>query len=468
VVSQVADTILSLHGWAALAVIFALPALESSAFVGFVFPGEIAVLLGGVLAFQHRVTLVQALLAAIGGAILGDTIGYAVGRRWGDRLLASTLGRFVRPHHVEKAKTYLADRGGKAVFLGRFTAALRVMVPGLAGMSGLSYKRFAVANVIGGTIWAVAFVMLGYGAGESWQQAEDAARRAGLILLALIAGLLVIILVARWISRNQARVQAVIRRQRERPTIDRLVTRYERQLGFLARRVRPEGALGLSLTLGLVAIVVFGVVFGRILGQVLSNETFGIDLHVHDWLIEHRRDYLTTAMRAVSELGGSAVLIPLVLVLGCAWWVWRRSPKVLLVLTGAYGGAFLLALLVKHLVNRPRPPAPDGVGAFAGSAFPSGHATQALAVYGAMGALAAASTTRWPRKVACWTIAFLVTGAVGISRVYLAAHWVTDVIAGFTLGALWLVLLLTASRILVGLRQPRRAVSSEMLSASRM
>src|SRR5207248_2275064 len=182
----------------------------------------------------------------------------------------------------------------------------------------------------------------------------------------------------------------------------------ERQLHFVARRVRPEGALGLSLTLGLLGIVLFGVLFGRILGQVLSDQTFSIDLHVHDWLVDHRQAYLTTAMKPVSALGGSAVLIPLVLALGVAWWIWRRSPKALGTLSAAYGGAFLLALVVKHLVNRPRPPVPDGVHAFMGSAFPSGHATQAVAVYGAVAALAATTTSRWAGKVACWTVALLV------------------------------------------------------------
>ena len=83
---HLADRILALHGWAALAVVFWLPALEASVFVGVVVPGEIAVLLGGVLAFQHRVGLPAVLAAAIAGAILGDTIGYWVGRRYGRRL----------------------------------------------------------------------------------------------------------------------------------------------------------------------------------------------------------------------------------------------------------------------------------------------------------------------------------------------------------------------------------------------
>src|SRR6266540_6996364 len=84
---HLADRILALHGWVALAIVFLVPALEASAFVGFVFPGEIAVLLGGVLAFQHRISLPAAIAAAVAGAIIGDSIGYLVGRRWGRTML---------------------------------------------------------------------------------------------------------------------------------------------------------------------------------------------------------------------------------------------------------------------------------------------------------------------------------------------------------------------------------------------
>src|SRR5438093_12357758 len=113
-IGGITERILSLHGWAALAIVFALPALEASAFVGFVFPGEIAVLLGGVLAFQHRVSLPAVLAAAIAGAIIGDTVGYAVGRRYGRRLLSGRLGGgIVRREHLDRAERYLAERGGK-------------------------------------------------------------------------------------------------------------------------------------------------------------------------------------------------------------------------------------------------------------------------------------------------------------------------------------------------------------------
>ena len=86
--------LLHVSGWTAYAAVFALPALEASAFIGFVFPGEIAVLLGGVLAFQHRASLGGILAAAIFGAILGDSVGYWVGARWGRRGL--TWGTVLR------------------------------------------------------------------------------------------------------------------------------------------------------------------------------------------------------------------------------------------------------------------------------------------------------------------------------------------------------------------------------------
>ena len=159
-IAGLTDAILHLHGWAALALIFAVPALEASAFVGFVFPGEIAVLLGGVLAYQGRISLGAALAAAILGAIVGDSIGYWIGREWGRAILRGTIGRLpIIRHHVDKnldrAEDYLRRRGPHAVVLGRFTAGLRVMVPGLAGMSRMRYGKFLLYNVIGGALWGL-------------------------------------------------------------------------------------------------------------------------------------------------------------------------------------------------------------------------------------------------------------------------------------------------------------------------
>jgi membrane protein DedA with SNARE-associated domain len=190
-ISTVAEQILTLPAWAALTVVFALPALECSAFVGFVFPGELALILGGVLAYEGRVSLVAVMAAGIGGAAVGDSVGYAVGKRYGQRMLDASVGRFVKVGHLDRAKTYLAERGGKAVFFGRFTAALRVLIPGLAGVSGLEYRTFLSFNIASAVGWGSLSVMLGYLAGSSWRHVEQLASRIG--LGALIVAVLVVL-----------------------------------------------------------------------------------------------------------------------------------------------------------------------------------------------------------------------------------------------------------------------------------
>jgi undecaprenyl-diphosphatase len=207
-IDSVARHILALHGIAALAIVFAVPLLESSAFVGFVFPGEIAVLLGGVLASQHEVRLPVVLAAAIAGAVIGDTIGYEVGRRLGRRLLDHPRLGQLRRRHRDRAEAYMRQRGAKIVLLGRFTAALRALIPGLAGMSGMSYPRFAVYNAVGGVVWATTVAVVGYAAGTNWRHVEALARRTSVLLL-IPVGLLVMVGVARrYMAQSPERLPA--------------------------------------------------------------------------------------------------------------------------------------------------------------------------------------------------------------------------------------------------------------------
>jgi len=184
--ATLASNMVSLSPWVALLVVFALPALESSAFVGFIFPGEVALILGGVIAYQGRVSVFSVLAAAVSGAVVGDSVGYAVGKRYGRRLLDGTLGRFVKSGHLDRAETYVAERGGKAVFFGRFTATLRVLTPGLAGMSRMPYRTFLMYNVAGAVGWGTLLVMLGYIGGSNVRHVEGLASRIGLVALAIV------------------------------------------------------------------------------------------------------------------------------------------------------------------------------------------------------------------------------------------------------------------------------------------
>jgi len=198
---QLATGLLSLSGWAALALLFMLPALEAPAFLGLVLPGELALLLGGVLAHQDHIPLAAALAVGVAGAVAGDTAGFWIGRRWGSRLLTSRLGRRVGPARLHTAEGLLLRGGGWALVVGRCTAGARVVLPGLAGMLGLRYRTFAAWTGVAATLWATAHVLLGYAAGAGWRQVHQLTGRVGLALALTV----VVALAVAWLLRRQAR-----------------------------------------------------------------------------------------------------------------------------------------------------------------------------------------------------------------------------------------------------------------------
>ena len=320
-------------------------------------------------------------------------------------------------------------------------------------MSGVHYPTFA-DNIAGGAIWATGLVLLGYAGNSSYRRVESVAKSASVLLLGLVVVVGVTVYVARRIARHPERIRAFGDGQANRRWVAFVRARYRRQLDFLVRRLRPSQILGLSLTVSLGLIAVAGWALGALTQDVLSRESLNmIDRPVLRFFVRHREPGLTGCSKVVTALGSSAVLIPLIVVIGLVWW-WRRRtwrPSVLLV--GAYGGAEGLFNVDKALVGRPRPPMALALAHFSGSAFPSGHATLSMAVWGMVAALAADATTRWSRKVAVWAAALLVAAFVGVTRLYLGAHWFTDVAGGWALGTLWLFALLTTVRTVAVVRR---------------
>jgi membrane-associated protein len=187
------DQLLNAPAWAVYTVVALVVFAEDALFVGFVIPGETAAVLGGVLASRGHINLVAVAAVVVAAAIIGDTVGYEVGRHIGPRILQSKrLDR--RRDSLERAQELLARRGGSAVFLGRFVAFFRAVMPALAGASRMPYPRFLAFNAAGGLCWGVAAVLLGYLAGDSYARIEKVVGRdaaAVAVTLLVIAGLIV-------------------------------------------------------------------------------------------------------------------------------------------------------------------------------------------------------------------------------------------------------------------------------------
>ncbi len=172
-------------------VVYAMVALlvfgEAALFIGFVLPGETAVLVAGVVASQGRVNVGALCAIVVAAAILGDSVGYAVGHRYGAALMRIPL-MAKRHAEIDRALEGLRRRGPAYVFIGRFTAFLRAVMPGLAGMSKMRYSRFLFANALGGLAWGVSFTLLGYFAGNALTKIERWATWGSLgVLVAVFA-----------------------------------------------------------------------------------------------------------------------------------------------------------------------------------------------------------------------------------------------------------------------------------------
>jgi membrane-associated phospholipid phosphatase len=213
-------------------------------------------------------------------------------------------------------------------------------------------------------------------------------------------------------------------------------------------RVAAAGTLldgphrGHALKLAAGATLLFSILLACAIaaGELLAlaerpDGSTGVDRRITAWVVAHRDDALTAAARACSQLGSTKVLGPLVGIVALALLV-RGHPAVAGLLVLAWGGSIGLYDLTKAVVARPRPPAVIRLATAQGSAFPSGHATQSLATWAAVGAIAVALRPRCKAPVA-----IAVTGlvaAIGWSRVYLGMHWATDVACGWAIATAWI------------------------------
>ncbi len=204
--SGILDQILGAPAWLVLSIVGLIVFAEDALFLGFVIPGETAAILGGVAANRGHVPLAAVIAVVIVAAVAGDSVGYEVGKHVGPRILAWPILDRHRPR-LQEAQDFLVRRGGTAVFLGRWTAFFRAVMPALAGTARMPYLKFLAFNAAGGILWGGAVVVAGYLAGASYAQVEKTVGRAGALVVLAIALLALLIWRIRK-HRSQTRMDA--------------------------------------------------------------------------------------------------------------------------------------------------------------------------------------------------------------------------------------------------------------------
>lgn len=216
--------------------------------------------------------------------------------------------------------------------------------------------------------------------------------------------------------------------------------------GVAAGRARSGYPGATILVAALLAISGCGWAFAELTRAVVErNGLAAYDRAVAVWLAGHRQPWLTTTMRVITVLGTSWIMIAAVVVAAALPAPRSRRIRNAVVAFTVVTGTGLLVEVIKTLMGRGRPAVGGALTPAFGYAFPSGHAAQVLATFGVVAYLLAGTLTRTAARVAVWATAGAVVLLVGFSRLYLGAHWLTDVLAGYALAAAWTITVLTVS-----------------------
>jgi membrane protein DedA with SNARE-associated domain/membrane-associated phospholipid phosphatase len=421
--------------------------LETGAFVGLVAPGETVVLAGGVIAGQGEIDLLPLIGVVWACAVLGDSTSFFIGRRLGRAFLLRHGPKVkISKERLQQVEGYFARHGGKTILIGRFIGLVRALAPFVAGSSRMPYQRFLPFSVVGTGLWGTAYCVLGY---VFWQSFDKVAKVAGQAVFAFGVTIAVIVGVV-WLVRR-------LRRPEERRRLMRWLERVERtragrplfavlrpvwrvvlgpagravatQARFIWNRLTP-GELGLELTTSL-AVAGAGVYAFVLFTSVVSADPTPTRLDRELFKVAHRlhTSAAVDAAKIVTSLGALPVAAAIVAVTAVVLAVRRHHLEAAALVTGSVG-VYIAVQLAKAGVDRPRPPHP--LVATRQSSFPSGHAAYST-VWVAAAALIGRRRPLAGRAALILT-ALAVSAAVGLSRVYLRAHYFSDVAAGWGLG----------------------------------
>ena len=408
--------------------VFGLILLEG---LGFPLLGETMLIVLGAFAGAGYLSGTVVILAGLFGTIAGDMGGYWMGHS-GRATLMARFSRERYESHLQKGRALFDRFGPLALLIARFVPVVRGISANLAGTTKMNFGLFSLFNVLGAVIWVVVLGGVGFVFGNNLPLLERQLQRFGIGLASIIAFIALVIWITRRLTQNESGVQQVQETVKQRLGLARLKQFVVTRLSF------PKGHAAVIL-FGFAVAILAGWLFGAMAKDVVMMESLAqYDEAIGRWFLSHATEDSNEFFFAITQLGGAWVIAAGTLLLS-GWLVWCKRFASLAVLLASVGGGALLNFLLKNIFQRPRP---DFVNAFyheTGYSFPSGHSMMAVLFYGMAGFLLASQLKTWKWRAWLGMGVFTLCLLIGLSRLALGVHFLTDVLGGWAAGLTWLM-----------------------------
>ena len=399
----------------------ALAVLETGAFVGLVAPGESAILVGGVVAGQGEISIVLLIGIVWACAVAGDLTSYTLGRRLGREFLVRHGPRLkITDERLRYVEGFFDRHGGVTILIGRFIGLVRAIAPFLAGASRMQLRKFLPYDVLGSGLWSALFCLLGYFFWRSLDRVEAYIGRGAAAFTALVVVGLAVWFVVR--LRRDLEFRARVQEQLDSNPMWR---RVRGPANFVAAHATFGLELTTLLALGAVGTYVF---FGY--AALLAHRALApFDQMAFDLADALYAAPVVDVVRVLTH-AGSLPVTTLVVIVTAAWAVRAGRAREGAALVVAHALTFACVHIAKDATDRPRPSGAHS--ATEGLSYPSGHSAYAVGLV-ACAVVLARGGHRWSTRFALVTIAVAIAAGVGVSRIYLRAHYLSDVLGGFAL-----------------------------------
>jgi undecaprenyl-diphosphatase len=424
--------------------------LETTIGIGLFLPGSTIILFLGALSARGYLDVGDLIWFSVMGAIIGDNINYYLGGKYGTKWVKKGFW-FLKAQHIEKARHFMDAHGAKSIFLGRFIPSVKEVVPFIAGSVKMNKRTFMFWNVLGAIGWGFQWVLAGYIFAQSLNIAELWLSRAGLFL-ALFLTLSAILYFFKWLIIKKGKHfftivsslwKSIKQAVRNNEHVVQWMQKHPHIISFFQTRLDTSAFSGLPLSiLTLVFVYVLALFAGIVEDLITSDPIVAADIRIANLLIAFRTDALTNIFSWIALLGKSRVILGFIAVAAALLWLWRKNYYMLPLFIAVIGSE-AFTYLGKLAFHRPRPEM--AVYAENSFSFPSGHATIAVAFYGFLSYLLIRFAPSWKRKVNLFFAGLLIILAIGLSRIYLGVHYLSDVWSGYLVGAMWLIIAISFS-----------------------